>query len=218
MWAGFAFGLLLLTACGSATMPLSGPVVASSERGSAPRAWDGNALESLRIPGGDECLGWLARLGIEHRSLKATRGVTTPVEVSGPVAEVRYVSAGRSSFVADCRLVLALDWIGPHLRQFGVSEVRHSGAYVYRTTRSGRPSRHAKGLAIDVHGVRVDGKFHTVKRDFEKGLGWGCDTGAPRLNQISCRLRGLRLFRELITPDHNADHHDHLHLAIADSR
>lgn len=207
MWVRASLSLLVFASCasGGAADP------------STPRAWDRHAVQSLRIPGGGQCLSWLEKLGVEYRSLGPTRGVRTPVEVSGPVSGIRYISAGETKFVADCRLVLALDWIGPHLRQLGVSEVRHSGAYVFRTTRSGRPSRHAKGLAIDVHGVRAHGKLHFVKRNFGKGLGRGCERRAPSLNQISCRLRDLRLFRELITPDHNADHHDHLHLAIADA-
>jgi hypothetical protein len=35
------------------------------------------------------------------------------------------------------------------------------------------------------------------------------------LNRLACRFAQLRLFQELLTPDSNADHRDHLHFAIA---
>lgn len=180
-----------------------------------PPAWFGGPNQSLRIPGGEKCLGWLDTLGVEYRRLPPRPGVDTPVEVAGPIAGVRYVSQGEESVVADCRLVLALDWIGPSLRQLGVTEVRHSGAYVYRTTRSGRPSLHARGLAIDVHALNFHDKRAVVERDFARGLGDGCQPDAPELNRLTCTLRRLDLFQELITPDHDADHRDHVHLAIS---
>ncbi len=190
--------------------------VACAPLGRAPAtpAWDGSADQSLRIPGGSTCLGWLTRLGIDHRPLSPRPGVATPVEVHGPIGGVSYVSGGRTGVVADCRLILALDWISPDLRALGVRTIRHSGAYVYRTTRSGRPSLHARGLAIDIHGFRTPAAGYEVETDYERGE-LGCEQGAPLPNQVHCRLRQRRLFRELITPDHNADHHDHLHLAIA---
>jgi hypothetical protein len=171
--------------------------------------------QGRRIPPGDECLGWLSKLGIEHERLPPKPGVQTPVEVRGPIAGIDYRSAERKSLVADCRLVLALDWIGPSLREFSVSEVRHSGAYVYRTQKSGRPSLHARGLAIDFHEFISERGRTEVESDFERGLGDGCGHDAPQLNRLVCRLRRLHLFRELITPDHDEDHHDHVHVAIS---
>jgi hypothetical protein len=117
--------------------------------------------------------------------------------------------------IVDCRFALGLWHVAPALTELGVSRVRFSGAYVYRTSRKGRLSLHAYGLALDVHEVTTaDGTF-SVKRDFARGIGDGCSAGAPLLNRLSCRLRAPGLFRELLTPDYNADHHDHLHLGIA---
>lgn len=157
---------------------------------------------------------WLSWLRIPYRRLPPTVGMETPVEVTGPISGVAYVVNGRQSVVADCRLILALDWIGPYLRQFGVTAIRHSGAYVYRTTKSGRPSLHARGLALDVHGFYFHQTHFEVEEDFQRNLDDGCSRDAPTLNQLECRLRALRLFKELITPDDNADHHDHFHLGI----
>jgi hypothetical protein len=63
-----------------------------------------------------------------------------------------------------------------------------------------------------------------VTRDFEPGVGrWAVTAqddciGRPRtavgraLRTLACRLRASSIFREVITPDDNADHHDHFHL------
>lgn len=171
--------------------------------------------QSLRIPGGATCLSWLPKLSIDYRVLPPKPGMETPVEVFGPIAGIRYTTLGATSVVADCRLILALDWIGPSLRQLGVTEVRHSGAYVYRPQKNGRPSLHALGLAIDVHELRHSGGEAVVQHHFARGLRDACDPEAPELNQMVCQLNRLGLFQELITPDNNADHSDHIHLAIS---
>jgi len=63
-----------------------------------------------------------------------------------------------------------------------------------------------------------------VTRDFEAGVGkWAVTAqdecvGRPRaplartLRTLACRLRASSIFREVITPDDNSDHHDHFHL------
>ncbi len=64
-----------------------------------------------------------------------------------------------------------------------------------------------------------------VVRDFEPNVGkWAVVAdqleciGHPRtdagrlLRTLACRLRASSIFREVITPDDNADHHDHFHL------
>lgn len=201
-WPALAAVLVGVFACAPGTF--------SSWR--APPAWDRSANQANRIPGGQECLEWLERLGIQHRRLSAKPGVGTPVVIEGPIGGIRFFTQGREELVCDCRLVLALDWSARLLQPMGVQAMNHSGAYVYRTTRSGRPSLHARGLAIDVHGIQVGEQWFWVKKDYQAGLRDGCK--GPVLNDISCRLRHLRLFRELITPDHNSDHHDHFHLGI----
>jgi hypothetical protein len=138
-----------------------------------------------------------------------------PVRVTGPINGIDFFSEGERGITCDCRMVLALDWSARALAPLGVTGIRHSGAYVYRTTKSGRPSLHARGLAIDVHAVDFGGHVRWVEKDFERGRRGDCDPDAPALNRVECQLRSLQLFRELITPDDNHDHHDHLHLAIS---
>jgi hypothetical protein len=87
------------------------------------------------------------------------------------------------------------------------------GAYSYRTTRAGRASLHAYGLAIDIGGADVGGQRLSVVDDYRLG-GASCDPSAPPLNHLACQLRRTGFFEEIITPDDDADHKDHLHLAI----
>ncbi|MDQ2644976.1 MAG: extensin family protein [Myxococcota bacterium] len=166
------------------------------------------------LPGGQECLNRLSARGVQARPLDAKRGVDTPVVIHGPIGGVRFWSTA-GPMVLDCRLALALSEVAPDFSGLGIESVRFSGAYVYRTMRKGRLSLHAYGLAIDVHEVRTASGTQTVKRNFLRGTRESCDTDEPIPNQLACRLKRRGLFRELLTPDYNADHHDHLHLGIA---
>jgi hypothetical protein len=170
---------------------------------------------SLSIPDGQPCLSWLAEQHVAFHVLPEKPGMVTPIHVTGPIGGVTYESGGQKSLVCDCRLAVALGWLGPELRAFGIHEVHHSGAYVYRTTKSGRPSLHAQGLAIDVHQLLVGQRRFEVSRDFERGAGAACHDDARMLNRLACELSRTGLFEEVITPDDDSDHSDHLHLAIA---
>jgi hypothetical protein len=168
------------------------------------------------IPGGDACIAQLEQRGVAFSRRQGERGVATPVLVNGTIGGVKFFSDA-TPFIADCRLVVALFDLAPELVEQGVSQVRFSGAYVYRvkTTGSGRLSLHAYGLAIDVHDVWLGSERLNVKVNFTKGLGKECQPGLPRLNTLVCRIRERRLFKELLTPDDNADHHDHFHFGLA---
>jgi hypothetical protein len=218
---------VLAFGCSSAQPPLAIPEVSSipstPSSGTSARAshgavahggWYPDARNGLRIPGGEVCVSWLRNLGIPFERLPPKPGIETPIEVTGPIGGIQYVSEGKESIVCDCRLALALDWSSRVLRPLGVDRVAHRGAYVNRTTRRGRPSLHARGLAIDVGAVRVGNEWLEVDRDFRRNTHPRCDANLPLLNSVSCQLRTLRLFRELITPDDDGDHHDHLHLAL----
>lgn len=209
-------GLWLAWGCGGTPQaPHAGGWFAQAP--AIPPAWNPRDSGVSSLPAGEDCIAWLSQLGIAFRRLDDLRGVDTPVEVTGPIAGVRYVTAGKVSVTGDCRLVLALDWASRTLSRVGISEVRHSGAYVYRTTSRGRPSLHARGLAIDIHALKAGDAWYDVERDYSNGLGPVCEAWQPFINHVYCRLSQLNLFRELITPDHNAEHHDHFHLGVAHS-
>jgi hypothetical protein len=142
------------------------------------------------------------------------RGVDTPVIVLGPIGGVRFWSTS-GPLIVDCRFALGLSEVASDFAGLGIESARFSGAYVYRTSRKGRLSLHAYGLAMDLHDVRTASGVQTVKRDFLRGTRESCSPEQPIPNQLACRLRRRGLFRELLTPDYNSDHHDHLHLGIA---
>jgi len=166
---------------------------------------------TVSLSGGDVCLKKLALVGVDYRSLEEVRGIETPIQINGPIGGIRYHS-GFGPMVSDCRFALALATAAPELAALGVSEMHFSGAYSYRTSRVGRLSLHAYGLALDVHEIVVEGRRLSVERDFARGI--GCGVG-PALNRVACKLRELGLFHELLTPDYNADHSNHFHLGVA---
>jgi len=206
------------------------PEPARPSQGAAPSELDENVPDRV-------CLE-----GLRERQIAfvewPTKGIRTPVRILGSIGVVRLRShdprlAGKPALM-DCELARALFETGPAFRAIGVRELLYSGAYQYRTRHgSTRLSEHAHGMAIDVHAFVLDtaasesggGTVVEVSRDFEPRVGkWAvlpdaaeC-VGHPRtdvgrmLRTLACRLRASSVLREVITPDDNADHHDHFHL------
>jgi hypothetical protein len=166
------------------------------------------------VPGGEDCLSELTASGTRFAKSAPVLGIATPVVVQGPLGGIPYYTLEKKPMVADCRLALALVRIAPDLEALGVTRVRFSSTYVYRTSHPGRMSMHAYGLAIDVHALEVEGTLLDVKKAFERGRGSTCSDGMGPLNLVACRLRNRGLFKELIGPDDNAAHRDHFHLAL----
>jgi hypothetical protein len=115
---------------------VSTPVLAKT-LGDVPRPRTRNELRSV-LPGSSDCLARLGQRGVHFRALNQEKGVRTPIIVDGPIAGVRYYTGSNGPLIADCRLVLALALVGGELTAYGVSEVRFSGAYVYRLHALGR--------------------------------------------------------------------------------
>lgn len=181
--------------------------------GDVPRPRTRNELRSV-LPGSNDCLARLAEHSLRFRTLDREMGVKTPIVVEGPIEGIRFDSVS-GPLVADCRLVLALALVAPTLTAYGVSDVRFSGAYVYRLSNKHRVSLHAYGLAIDLHGFTRLGTHYEVQHDFHKGIGVTTAGDAPIANGFASRLRMSGLFHEYLTPDDNADHHDHLHVGVS---
>jgi hypothetical protein len=231
--AGYAWPPAAVTHDGSSAMaartrPASGPFLTQTVKaapsapnsvfaktlGDVPRPRTRNELRSV-LPASADCLVRLSERGVRFRALDHELGVRTPIVVEGPIAGVRYYTGNNGPLIADCRLVLALALVGDRLTAYGVSDVRFSGAYVYRLSAKRRVSLHAYGLAIDLHGFTRDGVHYEVQRDFRKGLGSTLSADAPTTNAIATRFRNSGLFHEYLTPDDNADHHDHVHVGVS---
>ncbi|HEX4338432.1 MAG TPA: extensin family protein [Polyangiaceae bacterium] len=217
----FAIAATAIAGCARSSLPpelpgMPGPASGAHEDVLTAYVHHGrHGVKSLSIPDGDDCLALLATDSIAFHQIAPRPGMITPVDVTGPIGGVRYETAGTTSLVCDCRLVVALDMLAPELRSFGIKEVQHSGAYVYRTTRRGHPSLHALGLAIDVHRIAMGKHRLDVSRDYARGQGPSCEEGSPVLNRLACELDRTGLFEQIITPDDDGDHRDHLHLAIS---
>lgn len=193
------------------------PVRASKKpeswRASAPRSSQGATPVDVNLPA-SQCLTELRQLGLEYQSIDVLRGVEVPIRVLGArLGGVEYYAVDGRRLELDCRLALALERLRPVFVARGVERVRFSGAYDYRLTASGRLSHHAHGLAIDIHEVTIGGHRYSVERDFRRGL--ACQGELPPLNRLACSLEETGAFDEFLTPDHNADHRDHLHVSVA---
>ncbi len=170
---------------------------------------------SHTIPGGLACLVRLRKLGVSFTAAGSLPNVLTPVKVTGPIGGVTYRPLYKTPMICDCRMVLALNRAGPYLKALGVEEMLYSS--VYRQTKirgSRRLSRHAKGLAIDIHRVVANGETLKVKEDFQPGMEVGCTDDFPLLNRVACVLSRRGLFDRVLTPDYDEAHFNHFHLAI----
>jgi hypothetical protein len=161
------------------------------------------------------------------------RGVRTPVHLMGALHGVRFRHADMTDFLAsaqreilDCRLVLALDDLAAVLATRGYTTVLHYG--VYRSDvplpKHGPVRHHTAALAIDVASfVKDDGTHLDVRRDWRGHMGeHTCEDGAPEdedkpsheLRGILCEVARAKLFHQVLTPNHDAQHWNHFHLEV----
>lgn len=119
----------------------------------------------------------------------------------------------------DCRTALRLAmWerhvLRPEARRLlgsGVAEIRHLTSYACRPVRTpggggGRLSTHARGLSIDVTGMRLDDGRALALRDDWRG------EDAEALFLRRARDGACDWFGTVLGPDYNRLHADHLHL------
>lgn len=180
------------------------------------RAGGERAYRSTTIPGGLACLIRLRELGVPHRHRGPVAGVVTPVEVTGPIDGVRLARLAGRPLLCDCRLALALHRAAPTFRAMGVETLHFSSAYRRGRRPGGKLSRHAMGLALDVHRLTVRGEVLSLEAHYEAGLDPQdrCASDAPLLNRLACALKARGLFDRVLTPDTDRAHRNHYHLAI----
>lgn len=169
------------------------------------------------------CLRGLDRLGVSYRRTKR-RGILIAVQVTGrKLGGIEYWTWGKKRLVLDCSLVYSLASFGPTLMAQGVERITWSSGYRRtRIRKSGRLSRHALGLALDVHyyAGKDIGKLDIAK-DYEQGLGdkLNCigrplTKGGAVLRTLVCKMRKSKLFHHLLDPDYDEAHYHHFHLAV----
>ncbi len=94
-----------------------------------------------------------------------------------------------------------------------VVRINHLGSFSCRAINGGSHlSQHALGRAIDVAGFRLsDGTTVSVEHDWS-------ESGPKRLFLRHLARRACSYFSVVLTPDSNAEHHDHIHLDIGPDR
>lgn len=158
-----------------------------------------------------------------------SKGVATPVRLTGPLRGVTFrAPGGRSPYgTLDCRLLLALDELAEVLVRHRVTSVRVDNLHRPRARLPGRrkPSQHSYGLAADIMSfTRDDGTELVVERDWVRGpSGSACGPGsrAPdfhpagiALLNLVCDIARAGLFHHMLTPNHDEAHRDHLHFDL----
>lgn len=182
-------------------------------------------ISSAKLPPeeGAACIAAIRRLEVAFRMAPPTRGVTTPVVITGPVGGVTLTPHwGDAEALMDCRFAWTLAVLSPRIRAAGFNELRYSSFYSYRNVAgSRRLSRHALGMAVDIHEMRgPEGMRAHVKRDWERtgGAANACQGPFPpnpggRLRQMVCDLEASGLIYLVLTPDSDQAHHNHFHIS-----
>lgn len=167
-----------------------------------------------------QCLAELTRLGVDYRPIALPADTKRACRVENPVRVTAATVPFNQPALASCAFVLRFDEferavLRPLARSYFAQDltgVVHFGAYSCRTTREGRESEHAKGIAIDVAGFELaNGATISVKSDWYR-------RGKTRDFLHAVARSACRYFNEVLDPDSDADHRDHIHLDLGPYR
>jgi hypothetical protein len=177
-----------------------------------------------------QCLAELRKRKLDVRRIKSMGGIASPLRLGPSIGDVRVYAPGRKSIygILDCRLALALDELAKVLAAEGVTELHVDNFYRPRAHLPGKKSKrsqHAYGMAVDVQALKTkDGRLLVVERDFRGQLSQPvcgenaqiseADTASILLRNVVCAVVRAGIFHDILTPNYDAAHHDHLHLDI----
>jgi hypothetical protein len=165
---------------------------------------------------GQQCLAALDRLGVQYQVAPLTASAEPACRVENPVRVAAATVPWNQPAIASCGFVLAFDRFEREavrplaMRYFGkdIRTIIHRGAYSCRPTRSGRESEHAHGTAFDLAGFElVDGTQILVKQDWTRH-------GKARDFLLTVTAQACAYFNEVLSPDSDHDHLDHIHLDL----
>lgn len=175
------------------------------------------------------CLQDLQRLRVTFQPMQSFAsddgcGIANPVRVSsGAIGWNR--PATMSCSLARTLVRFETEVVQPlALQHFGqpIKRIHNAGSYDCRTRRTdstkvaarvgsskgGRLSEHAKGMALDVSGFELaDGSMVTLKKHW-RGAGASSDF-LQDVGRASCSI-----FNVVLTPNHDRSHQDHFHLDV----
>jgi hypothetical protein len=178
----------------------------------APKPGDLSALQ--------QCQGSLDEFGIDFQRVPSFSNAKGCGMADGVKVATGGVDLNRPAELS-CELAVAFanfeyEFIQPlalrHLRH-PVTRVWHAGTYDCREVRNGGKakglSQHAKGRAIDLTGFDVaDGSVINIGRDWR--------TPGPKAEFLRALVkRACERFDVVLTPDHDREHHDHVHLDLS---
>jgi hypothetical protein len=185
---------LALAACASHTTPPA-PVLSRGDR---------------------QCLAEIDKLGVQYKVEPMGASAGPNCQIANPIR----VSAATIPFsrpaVANCAFVLEFDKFEREIirplakRTFGhdLKTIIHFGAYNCRSTRAGHESEHAHGMAMDVAGFELtDGTMVSVKQEWNQ-------RGKKRDFLRAVASKACSYFNEVLDPDSDRDHLDHIHLDL----
>lgn len=190
--------LLSLAACASHVAPRALPPPVVSSRSDA------------------QCLAELNRLGVQYQVEPQPASTSRSCRIDNPIRVAAATIPFSRPTVASCAFVLEFDKFEREVirplarRTFGhdLKTIVHFGAYNCRTTDTGRESAHATGMAMDVAGfVLTDGTMISVKQQWGKR-----GKGRDFLRAVASQACGY--FNEVLDPDSDRDHVDHIHLDL----
>lgn len=164
----------------------------------------------------------LDRLGVRYSRVRR-RGITIGVKLRDTeLGGVEYWTWGHKPLILDCSLAYSLASFGPTLVANGVEKIVWSSGYRRtRIRKSGRWSRHALGLALDIHvySGKDIGKLDVAK-DYEQGLGSADNClgkpltkGGAVLRNLVCKMHDSGLFYNVLDPDYDEAHYHHFHVS-----
>ena len=165
------------------------------------------------LPIAAQCLAALDQRGVRYAVAAMKASLSSCAVDDAVLVSATTIAWSRPSIVS-CGFALTLDdfardAIQPLARaQLGrsVRLIRHFGTYACRSTRGGRESLHAVGEAIDIAGFELeDGTVISVEQDWHR-------PGARSAFLHAIARAACARFSQVLTPDSDRDHFNHIHL------
>ena len=182
------------------------------------------------------CEAELVRRAIAHVNAPPMPDVHAPVRLRGALHGVSVHTAlppaerdKSPSEIFDCRLVLAVDDFAALVAKHDVVEIVHFTAFRSRAqngcTAKYAGLQHCGGLALDIAWYKKkDGSVLVVEKDFHGRIGDSTCAGeahpnpptaeAKELWSYVCDAAARAIFNVILTPNYNAEHHNHMHVEV----
>jgi hypothetical protein len=190
-----------------------------------PKAPEAQALDVAAGPD-EACHLQLRKAGVSFVKVLGERApdVRLPIRLTGSVAgvEIRGTGKNKATSYLDCRLALALVHWAPQLEAAGITRIDHYSIYRHEAEVGGTHKLSAHATAR-FH-LR-DGRVLSVLDNWTDKTK-GADPCAVRLQQgadeillrtLVCGAARSGIFQTIVTPHHNPDHDNHVHLEVSGS-